>query len=27
VGRIILALGSLKKHYEDSVEIIDVNNS
>jgi ammonium transporter Rh len=25
VGRIILALGSLRKHYDDSVEIIDVN--
>jgi ammonium transporter Rh len=25
VGRIILALGSIKRHYDDSVEIIDVN--
>jgi ammonium transporter Rh len=25
VGRILLALGSLRKHYDDSVEIIDVN--
>jgi ammonium transporter Rh len=25
VGRIILALGSLRKHYDDSAEIIDVN--
>lgn len=25
VGRIILALGKMKRHYEDSVEIIDVN--
>jgi ammonium transporter Rh len=25
VGRIILAFGSLRKHYDDSVEIIDVN--
>jgi hypothetical protein len=25
VGRIILTLGSLRKHYDDSAEIIDVN--
>jgi ammonium transporter Rh len=25
VGRILLALGSIRKHYDDSVEIIDVN--
>ena len=25
VGRIILALGRIKRHYDDSVEIIDVN--
>jgi ammonium transporter Rh len=25
VGRIILALGSIKKHYDDSVEVIDVS--
>ena len=25
VGRIILALGRIKKNYDDSVEIIDVN--
>jgi ammonium transporter Rh len=25
VGRILLVLGSLRRHYDDSVEIIDVN--
>jgi ammonium transporter Rh len=25
VGRVILLLGSIKRHYDDSVEIIDVN--
>ncbi len=27
VGRIILALGRVKKHYEDSVEIIDIDST
>jgi hypothetical protein len=25
VGRIILALGQVRRHYDDSVEIIDMN--